>query len=96
MLDIFIYLSPPQALKYMGHNITPQKQKELHLSLDIDGNGKVMFKEFAKVACEMFALKLDNPRLETNLMLALTQKDYMDMPFIPRKVNNLANYVNQD
>lgn len=70
----------------MGYTINPQQQKEIHLSLDIDESGRVVFMEFVKLAQEMFAFKLDDSRLETNLMLALTHKEDMDMPPMPRKV----------
>ncbi len=75
-----------QALKYMGNNITSEQQKKMHASLDIDDNGKVIFIEFVKLAQEMFSFKLDS-HLENNLMLALIQKDDVDMPSLPRKVH---------
>lgn len=75
-----------QALKYMGYNITPQQQKQMRSSLDIDESGKVIFIEFVKLAQEMFAFKLEDSHLETNLMLALTHKEDLDMPPMPRKV----------
>lgn len=70
----------------MGYSITPQQQKEMRLSLDIDEGGRVVFIEFVKLAQEMFAFKLDETHLETNLMLALSHKEDMEMPPMPRKV----------
>lgn len=70
----------------MGYNITPQQQKQMHSSLDIDESGRVVFIEFVKLAQDMFAFKLDDSHLETNLMLALTHKEDLDMPPMPRKV----------
>ena len=75
-----------QALKYMGYNITPQQQKEMHSSLDIDESGRVVFMEFVELAQKMFAFKLEGSHLETNLMLALTHKEELDIPPMPRKV----------
>lgn len=75
-----------QALKYMGYNMTPQQQKQMRSSLEIDESGKVVFIEFVKLAQEMFAFKLEDSHLETNLMLALTHKDDLDMPPMPKKV----------
>lgn len=72
----------------MGYTITSQQQKEMHASLDIDENGRVVFIEFVKLAQDMFAFKLDESRLETNLMLALTQKEDLDMPPMPTKVTS--------
>lgn len=70
----------------MGYTITPQQQKEMRVSLDVDENGRVVFIEFVKLAQDMFAFKLDESRLESNLMLALTQKEDLDMPPMPTKV----------
>ena len=42
--------------------------------------------EFVKLAQEMFAFKLEDAHLEANLMLALTQKEDLDMPPLPKKV----------
>ena len=75
-----------QALKYMGYTITPQQQKEMRVSLDVDENGRVVFNEFVKLAQDMFSFKLDESHLESNLMLALTQKEDLDMPPMPTKV----------
>lgn len=73
----------------MGYTITPQQQKEMRSSLDVDENGRVVFIEFTKLAKEMFAFKLDESHLETNLMLALTQKEDFEMPPMPTKVPSL-------
>lgn len=70
----------------MGYNITPQQQKEMHESLEIDQSGRVVFNDFVKLAQRMFAFKLEDSHLETNLMMALTHKDDLDMPPMPRKV----------
>lgn len=69
----------------MGYNMTPQQQKHMHSSLDIDENGKVVFTEFVKLAQEMFAFKLEDS-LQADLMLALTRKEDLDMPPMPKKV----------
>lgn len=70
----------------MGYIISPQQQKQMHSSLDIDDSGRVVFIDFVKLAQEMFAFKLDNSHLETNLMLALTHKEDLEMPPMPKKV----------
>ena len=75
-----------QALKYMGYSMTPQQQKKMRSSLDVDESGRVVFMEFVKLAQEMFAFKLEDAHLEANLMLALTQKEDLDMPPLPKKV----------
>ena len=72
----------------MGYSVTPQQQKDMHASLDIDENGRVIFNEFVKLAQEMFAFKLEGSHLETNLMLALTHKEDMDIPPVTRKVRS--------
>ncbi len=81
-----LFSLPCQALKYMGYTITPQQQKEMQASLDTDESGRVIFIEFVKLAQEMFAFKLEGSHFETNIMLALTQKEEMDIPPMPRKV----------
>lgn len=68
----------------MGYSISPQQQKEMQRSLDIDEKGRVVFMEFVKLAQDMFAFKLDESLLETNLMLALTHKEDLDMPPMPK------------
>ena len=73
----------------MGYDITPQQQQEMRRSLDMDEQGKVVFQDFVRLAQEMFSFKLDESRLETNLMLALTQKEDFEMPPMPRKVTSL-------
>ena len=70
----------------MGYEITPQQQKQMRSSLDVDESGRVVFSEFVKLAQDMFAFKLEDSHLETNLMLALTHKDDLEMPPMPRKV----------
>lgn len=76
----------------MGYNITPQQQKQMRASLDIDESGRVVFMEFTKLAQDMFAFKLDDAHLETNLMLALSHKEDLEMPPMPRKVSNNYTY----
>ena len=46
--------------------------------------------EFVKLAQEMFAFRLEDSHLEANLMYALTQKDGLEMPSIPKKVSYTA------
>ena len=75
-----------QALSYMGYIITPQQKEKIHSNIDIDGEGRVMFLEFVKLAKEMFAFRLDDTHLEANLVYALTQKDNLDIPVFPKKV----------
>ena len=79
---------PPhaQALNYMGHTLSPQQQQKIHSSLDVDEQGKVVFLEFVKLAQEMFAFHLEDSHLEETLVFALTQKDSLEMPPIPKKV----------
>ena len=78
-----------QALKYMGYNITPQQQKEMHDALDIDESGRVVFIDFVKLAQRMFAFKLEGSHLETHLMEALTHKEDLEMPPMPKKVGDV-------
>ena len=75
-----------QALSYMGYLITTQQKDQIHSSLDIDGEGRVVFLDFVQLAKEMFAFRLDDARLEASLVYALTQKDSLDMPSFPKKV----------
>ena len=70
----------------MGHSLTLQQQQKIHSSLDVDEQGKVVFLEFVKLAQEMFAFHLEDSHLEENLVFALTQKDSLEMPPIPKKV----------
>lgn len=70
----------------MGYIVSPQQKSEIHSKLDIDSDGRVIFVEFVNLAQEMFAFHLDDPHLEANLVYALTQKDSLDMPALPRKV----------
>ena len=78
-----------QALKYMGHNITPRQQEIIRSSLDVDDKGKVIFFEFVKLAKDMFAFKLDDSRLESNLMLALNHD--LEIEPIQRKVSTTCS-----
>ena len=73
-----------QALKFMGHTLTPEQKETVHTKLDIDKNGKVVFSEFVQLAQEMFAFKLESSHLEAGLVLALTQKE--DSTAYPKKV----------
>ena len=70
----------------MGYIITHQQQKQIRASLDISEDGRVVFAEFVNLAKELFAFTLDDAHLEANLVYALTQKDGLDMPLLPRKV----------
>ena len=70
----------------MGYIITPQQKEKIYSDLDVDGEGRVVFLEFVKIAKEMFAFRLDDARLEASLVYALTQKDSLDLPSFPRKV----------
>ena len=72
----------------MGYIITHQQQKQIRASLDISEDGRVVFAEFVNLAKELFAFKLDDAHLEANLVYALTQKDGLDMPVLPRKVHS--------
>ena len=76
----------PQALSYMGYLVTSQQKEQIYSSLDIDGEGRVVFLDFVQLAKEMFAFRLDDARLEASLVYALTQKDSLDMPSFPKKV----------
>lgn len=73
----------------MGYTMTPQQQQQIHSTLDIDERGKVVFMDFVKLAQEMFAFKLDKAKLETNLMMALTQRDDTEIP-PPKKVRKIV------
>lgn len=79
----------------MGYLVTSQQKEQIHSSLDIDGEGRVVFLDFVQLAKEMFAFRLDDARLEASLVYALTQKDSLDMPSFPKKVQKLASLVNQ-
>ena len=70
----------------MGHTLTPEQKETVHTKLDVDANGKVIFSEFVRLAQDMFAFKMESSRLEAGLVLALTQKETMDLPPYPRKV----------
>jgi len=76
-----------QALSYMGYNISLAHQEQIRARLDISEDGRVVFADFVNLAKELFAFKLDDAHLEANLVYALTQKDSLDMPPMPRKVN---------
>ena len=81
-----------QALSYMGYIMTQQQQQQIRSLLDISEDGRVIFSEFVNLAKELFAFKLDDAHLEANLVYALTQKDSLDMPALPRKVSTLYRY----
>ena len=70
----------------MGYLVTSQQKEQIYSSLDIDGEGRVVFLDFVQLAKEMFAFRLDDARLEASLVYALTQKDSLDMPSFPKKV----------
>ncbi len=74
----------------MGYLITSEQQTEIHERLSVGEDGRVVFADFVSLARELFAFKLDDTRLEANLMYALTQKDSLELPALPRKVS----YVN--
>ena len=76
-----------QALKYIGHTLTPEHQKQIRSKLNIDRQGKVIFAEFVKLAQEMFAFRLDDTRVQTKFMLALADRSETAMPPMPKKVN---------
>ena len=71
----------------MGYKMTPEQQKQLHETLDIDEEGKVVFADFVKLAQDMFAFTLEDAHMEANLVMALMQKDSMDIPAMPTKVS---------
>ncbi len=75
-----------QALSYMGFVVTPEQQQQIDSTLDIDSEGKVVFAAFVQMAREMFQFRLDDTHLEANLVMALTQKEGLEMPAIPTKV----------
>ena len=75
-----------QALSYMGYLVTSEQKEQIYSTLDIDGEGRVVFLDFVQLAKEMFAFRLDDARLEASLVYALTQKDSLDMPSFPKKV----------
>ncbi len=77
-----------QALNYMGHMMTGQQQEEMRERLDIGEDGRVVFADFVTLARELFAFQLDDARLEASLAYALTQKDSLEVPSLPRKVLN--------
>ncbi len=77
---------PPQALNYMGYMIGSEQQDEIRQRLDVGEDGRVVFADFVTLARELFAFKLDDTRLEANLMYALTQKDTMELPALAKKV----------
>jgi hypothetical protein len=72
----------------MGYTITPQQQKEMQKVLDVDENGKVIFAEFVKLAQEMFAFKLEEG--SHYLIEALTHREDLEMPPMPRKVSTVG------
>ena len=77
-----------KALKFMGKVLTLQQKELVNTKLDVDLNGKVVFSEFVQLAQEMFAFKMESSHLEAGLVLALTQKEGLELPPYPRKVNN--------
>jgi len=66
--------------------MTPEQQNHMRTSLDVDRQDKVVFSEFVKIAQEMFAFRLDDQKVQTKFMLALTDKMNMAMPPLPQKV----------
>lgn len=80
----------------MGYMITTQQKQQIHSSLDIDGEGRVVFLDFVQLAKEMFAFRLDDARLEANLVYALTQRDTNDIPSFPKKVKDKRNMLTSD
>ena len=79
----------------MGKVLTPSQKELVHEKLDVDASGKVVFSEFVQLAQEMFAFKMESANLEAGLMLALTQKDSLDLPPYPRKVLSTTQYINE-
>ena len=77
----------------MGYDITPQQKQSIRLTLNIDGEGRVVFLEFVKLAKEMFAFRLDDAQLETSLVYALTRKDSLELPIFPKKVCFVSFYM---
>ena len=73
----------------MGHKLTAEQKETVYTTLDIDKDGKVVFSEFVKLAQDMFAFRLETSHLEAGLMLALTQKESLELPAYPRKVGKL-------
>ena len=79
----------------MGYIITPEQKEKMYSEIDIDGEGRVVFLEFVKIAKEMFAFHLDDVRLEDNLVYALTQKDPgLELPSFPKKVGSYHAWSN--
>ncbi len=70
----------------MGHIVTREQKQKMHSTLDIDEEGKVVFAEFVQLARELFQFRLDDTHLEANLVMALTQKEGLEMPAMPTKV----------
>jgi hypothetical protein len=76
------------ALKFMGHKLTAEQNDTVYTTLHIDEDGKVVFSEFVKLAQDMFAFKLESSHLEAGLMLALTQKESLELPAYPKKAGS--------
>ena len=72
----------------MGYILTPEQKQRFHSALDINEEGRVVFAEFVKLAQEMFQFQLDDSHLEANLVMALTQKEGLELPAIPQTVLN--------
>ena len=75
----------------MGHKLTAEQNDTVYTTLHIDEDGKVVFSEFVKLAQDMFAFKLESSHLEAGLMLALTQKESLELPAYPKKVREMIN-----
>lgn len=70
-----------QALNYIGYTVTPERQEQFR-KLDIDEQGKVVLADFIALCKEMFPFESGSGNLnfESQLTLALTQKESLDFP----------------
>ena len=77
----------------MGHKLTAEQKETVYTTLDIDKDGKVVFSEFVKLVQDMFAFRLESSHLEAGLMLALTQKESLELPAYPGKVGKVMGVL---
>lgn len=78
-----------QGLRYTGHHLNPETEREMRNRLDIDDEGRVVFAEFIDVARDMFAFNLDEMMFEPGSLfsLALSPKDSIEPPIFTKRVS---------
>lgn len=66
----------------VGKELSLEQKTELHDSLDVDENGKVVFGEFVQLAKKMFAYRLEDTSMQQELAKALMKKVERDLASI--------------